>query len=83
MATTYTVKDLCDRYHVREHTVFAWIRNGEIAPLNVGVTPGKQKPRYRFTAEAIEQFELLRTQSAPPPPRRRRKRQASDTINFY
>lgn len=80
---TYTVKDLCDRYRVREHTILAWIHNGELKAINVGVGLGKKKPRWRVTEEAITEFELLRASQAPPPPRKRRKRPTSDAIEFY
>ena len=42
--TTYGVADLCDRYHVGEHTVLGWIHNGELVAVNVSRRPGG-KPR--------------------------------------
>ncbi|MGE0378866.1 MAG: helix-turn-helix domain-containing protein [Planctomycetaceae bacterium] len=80
---TYTVRDVQVRYDVTEHTVLGWIRNGELKALNVGTAPGKKKPRWRITQEALDEFELLRASQAPPPPRKRRKRQSTDTMKFY
>ncbi len=79
---TLTVRDLCDRYGVTEHTVLGWIRSGELRAINVGRSLGTKKPRWRIPPEALQAFELLRTPSPPPPRTRRRKRQA-DVIQFY
>ena len=79
---TYSVRDLVQRYHVTEHTVLAWIRSGELNAVNVGVAPGKKKPRWRITQEALDGFELARTHS-PPPPRTRRKKHDTSVIEFY
>ncbi len=38
-----TVRDLCDRYAVGEHSVLGWIRSGELRALNVGRRPGSKK----------------------------------------
>jgi hypothetical protein len=71
--TTFTVKQLCDRFCIGECTVLGWIRRGELAAINVGRTPGKKKPRWRVTESALAAFELARTASPPPEPVRRRK----------
>ena len=78
----HSIKELCERFSVGEHTVLAWIRSGELRAINVGRRPGAKKPRWRITAEALASFELVRTHS-PPPPRSRRRKQASDVIAFY
>ena len=79
---TYSVRDLVQRFNVNEHTVLAWIRSGELKAINVGVAPGKKKPRWRITKEALEAFELLRA-AQPVRPRTRRKKRQTDTIEFY
>jgi len=79
----HTVKDLCERYGVGEHTILNWIRSGELRGINVGRRPGAKKPRWRVTQEAIASFELLRTHNPPPPRARRRKRSTDTTISFY
>jgi excisionase family DNA binding protein len=77
-----TVRDICDRYGVNEHTVLTWIRNGELRAVNVGRKLGSQKPRWRITTEALQAFEAMRTPQ-PLPPRTRRRKQSDFTPNFY
>jgi hypothetical protein len=79
---TYDVRDLCNRFAVNEHTVLRWIHSGELRAINVGVAPGKKKPRWRVTAEALAAFEALRTPS-PPPPRSKRRRRSPGVVEFY
>jgi transposase len=70
---TYTVHDLQERYGVGEHTILAWIRSGELRAINVGVSPGKKKPRWRISAESLAQFEAARTLATPSTPARRKR----------
>ena len=79
---TYTIKDICDHFGVNEHTCLAWIHSGELKAVNVGVAPGKKKPRWRITQEALDAFEALRAAS-PPAPATRRQRKRSDEVRFY
>ncbi|MHC4405429.1 MAG: helix-turn-helix domain-containing protein [Planctomycetota bacterium] len=81
MTSTYTVRDLCDRYGVGEHTILGWIRSGELQAIDVSRNRGG-KPRWRITKEALEAFELVRTHS-PPPPRTRRRKQPPEIVEFY
>jgi excisionase family DNA binding protein len=83
MSSTHSVRDLCERYGVSEHTVLAWLRSGELRCLNVGRRPGAKKPRWRITQEALEAFEALRTPTPPPPKGKRRKKRATGVIKFY
>jgi excisionase family DNA binding protein len=82
MSSTFSVKDLCERYGVGEHTVLGWINRGELKAVNVGRHPGAKKPRWRITQEALEAFEALRTPT-PPAPRTRRKKRQNGVIEFY
>lgn len=43
-----TVRDLCERFHVGEHTALAWIRSGELAAVDVSRKRGG-RPRWRAT----------------------------------
>lgn len=79
---TYSVRDLCERYAVGEHTVLTWIRSGELRAVNVGRRPDGKKPRWRITEEALAVFEVART-SAPPKPRAPRRKRPNDVIDFY
>jgi excisionase family DNA binding protein len=71
MATTYTVKQICDRFGVHEQTALTWIHNGELKAVNVGREPGKLKPRWRITEEALQEFEAKRTSTTTPAPVKR------------
>ncbi len=82
MGSTLSVRDICERYGVSEHTVLGWIRSGELRPVNVGRRLGTKKPRWRITQEALAAFELARTHT-PPPPRTKRRKRPADVIQFY
>ena len=82
MSGTLSVRDLCKRFAVSEHTVLGWIRSGELRAVNVGRKLVSKRPRWRITPEALEAFELLRTPT-PPLPKTKRRKQAADVIEFY
>jgi excisionase family DNA binding protein len=67
MSSTYTVRDLCERYDVTAHTVLAWIHSGKLRALNVSRRVGAKKPRYRITQEQLDAFQSSITTSAPVP----------------
>ena len=77
-----TVRDVCRRYGVTEHTVLAWIRAGELRAVNVGRRQGAKKPRWRITPESLEAFEARRT-ATPAPPRLRRRTRPAEVIECY
>ena len=80
---TFTIRDICNRFSVNEHTVLAWIHSGELKAVNVGVAPGKKKPRWRITQQALDNFETLRGTTPPQPITRRRKRSDHGVTQFY
>jgi len=82
MSSTLSVRDVCERYGVGEHTVLGWIRSGELRAVNVGRRVGGKKPRWRITQEALEAFETARTHT-PPLPRAKRRKRPADVIKFY
>ena len=82
MSSTLSVRDVCERLGVNEHTVLGWIRSGELRAVNVGRRPGGKKPRWRITQEALEAFEQLR-RPTPSVPRARRRRRPAEVIEFY
>lgn len=77
----FTVRDLCERYGIGEHTVLGWIRSRELRAIDVSRNR-RGKPRWRVTPEALEAFELIRTPS-PPPPRKRRRKPPADLVEYY
>ena len=79
---TLSVKDICERFAVSEHTVLGWIRSGELRAISISRKPGAKKPRWRITQEALDGFELARTHN-PPPPRTRRKKHDTSVVEFY
>jgi excisionase family DNA binding protein len=81
MSSTLSVRDLCERYGVGEHTVLGWIASGELKAVNVGRRLGAKKPRWRITQQALDAFEVIRTPT-PPAPRTRRRKPAG-VIEFY
>lgn len=72
-ASYQTPPQIAKRYSVKAETVISWIRNGELAALNLAKR-GSMRPRYRISPEALEAFERLRSvvPKAPPAPRPRR-----------
>lgn len=81
---TFGVKDLEERYGVGEHTILAWVKSGELRAVNVARTPGT-RPKWRFTAEALAQFEISRESGgAPVATKTKRKGKADpEVIKFY
>jgi excisionase family DNA binding protein len=83
MSSTLTIRDVCERFVVTEHTVLAWIRSGELRAVNVGRAPEAKKPRWRITQAALDAFEQLRTPTAVLTRGRRKKQAAGEVVEFY
>lgn len=81
MSSCFTVKEIAARFRVKQHTVLAWIRSGELIPLDASPNRGG-KPQWRITPEALAAFEAARTVT-PNPPRKKRRRKPDDMIDFY
>lgn len=65
-----TPPQVARRFGCKPETVLGWIRNGELAALNLA-RRGTLRPRYRISPQALADFELRRTvvprlKSAPP-----------------
>ena len=52
--------------------VLSWIRAGQLIAVNLAA-PGKSRPRWRISADALRQF-LEGRQCQPPAPKLRRRR---------
>lgn len=50
MEKLYTVQDLCERYGVKDFTVWDWIRKGKIKAYKIGKS-------YRFYESDVMAFE--------------------------
>ena len=77
-----TVKAVADRLGVGVHAVLGWIAAGELSAVNVARNRAGERPRWRISADALQQFELGRL--APPPPvRGPRRKKLAEVTQFY
>ena len=67
MSSTLSVRDVCERFGVSEHTVLTWVRSGQLRAVNVSRRPDAKKPRWRITQEALEAFAGPDAYPAPAP----------------
>jgi len=80
-STTFTPEQIAQRYGISPDKVRGWIVRGELAAVNVVARLGG-KPRWRISAEALEQFERAR---APVPVVKveRRRKSKEGVIEFF
>ena len=73
-----SVRQLCERFGVVEHTVLAWIRSGELRAFNAGTARGA-RPTWRILPDAVDEFVAARSSAPVPEPKRatRKRRLAS------
>ena len=67
-----TPPELAARYGCNASKVRGWIRDGELAAIDLA-TRGSSKPRYKISPEAIAEFERRRSATPRPRPIRRRR----------
>jgi transposase len=79
----YTIRDLQIRFGVSVHTVLGWVNSGELKAINVGVTLGKKKPRWRISADALAAFEAARAPTPATPRGAGRRKQPAGVVEFY
>lgn len=79
-ATTFTVKQVAERWNCSPKVVLAHIRAGSLAAFDVA--SGTVRSNFRVRLEAIENFERAREakQETPAPTRGRWKRRAAGVI---
>lgn len=65
---TFTVREVCQRYGVTDQTVLGWINGGVLVAINVAGV-GTRQPKWRITADALEEFERKRSSSSKQPPK--------------
>lgn len=79
---TFSPADIAARYGCKPEKILAWIASGELRALNTGTSLNGKKPRWRITAQALEDFERARTTQPAKEPQRRRKSPPS-TMKFF
>jgi excisionase family DNA binding protein len=75
-ATTFSIRDIAERFGVGKKTVLGWIKSGELVAIHIGRSPDSLKPRWRITEHSLAAFEANRMNRPPAPRTRRRNRQA-------
>ncbi len=79
MDTLFTTEQVATRYGTNTDTVRSWVKAKLLDAIDVS-RPGSKRPKYRFSPNALEQFEKRRTaetdeESSPKPKRRRSRKQ--------
>jgi transposase len=82
MPSTFSVRQVAERYAVSEHVVLAWLKSGQLRGINVARQAGAKRPTWRIRETDLEAFEALRTPT-PPSPRARRRKRPADVVKFY
>jgi hypothetical protein len=79
-----TPPEIARRYGVATAKVVRWIRDGELAALNLA-NRGCTRPRYSVTPEALEAFERARTvvPSGPGENNRKRRHQRATGVKEF
>ena len=57
----YSTKQVAAYLGISRETVAALIRSGQLAAINVSLSPSSRRPRYRVTEQALEDFEAKRS----------------------
>ena len=78
---TLSVKQICNRFGVGEHTVLHWINSGQLRAQNVSRDPGGRL-KWRVTEEALVAFESARSTSPAPAPSRRQRKARGEVLEF-
>lgn len=67
---------------VAHDKVLGWIHSGELRAVDLSTTRG-QRPRWRISQQALEDFLSRRAASPAPKPRRRRRQHNAGVTEFY
>ena len=57
----FSTKQVAAHLGISRETVAALIRSGQLAAINVSLSPSSRRPRYRVTEQALEDFEAKRS----------------------
>jgi transposase len=76
---------LAKRFAVKADKILAWIRSGELPAVDLSMTPGTGKPRWKIAETDVEAFLARRaaTPPAPTPRPRRRRRTATPAKEYF
>ena len=78
----YTPPQIARHLGVKHDTVLTWIHGHELQAVNLAARSGGQRPRWRISRQALDDF-LSRRSASPPPKTRQRRRQPDNVITFY
>lgn len=78
------VRELAERFKVREQQILTWIDRGDLAAVDVSSRPGVGRPTWRILESAVVDFTSRRSSKKPAKQlRRRRKKQAPDFVTYF
>ena len=69
-------------FHVRVHSVLAWLKSGELAGFNAAARPDG-RPRWRVAPAALAKFQERRAAQVPVTPTPRRRKHDLQVIAFF
>lgn len=79
---TFDLKQAAEKLGVTPRTVATWIALKELRAFNAARVRG-ERPRWRVTSEALDEFIASRSSAPAPTIKSRRKKSAPDVIEFY
>ena len=81
LVESVTPREYAEARGIAVDKVHRWILAGELVAINVAQSASSQRPRWRISLNAIEDFERLRQIQPAPPSTPRRKR--DDPLKQY
>lgn len=81
IAVLLTVADVAARLVVNDEIVLTHIRAGRLRAINVGL--GTQRPRWRISPEALDEFIAARTATPCQAATRQRRRRSEHVTEFF
>ena len=79
---TFTPEEIARMLGVDPEKVRRWLRSGELVGYDLANNPRGQRPRYRVTKQALEEF-LARRAVVPPTPAKRRSKTGVNEGRYY
>ena len=82
MKTYRTPQEQAELWHCSTEHVLDLIRDGRLKAFSLS-KPGSKRPRWRFSTDAITEYESQHQAQVATKPARRTRRRAEDVIEFY